>query len=74
MNLCRLTYRLKGDPKILEKLFESFEEAMDFLVTNNLQVVVGNLPNIEHPEVIKEVAAKNSRADWHEFSHVNEVW
>ena len=74
MNFTKLAYRLKGEVKIHEKHFHTFEEAMEYLINNNLQVVVGNLPNIEHPEVIAEVAAKNSRADWHEFSHINEVW
>lgn len=70
MNLTKLTFRLKGQKEVQEKLFPSFDEAITYLIENDIQKVVGNLQGIDNPGVIYEQAAANSKADWFEFSHV----
>lgn len=70
MNLTKLTFRLKGQKEVQEKVFVNFDEAITYLIENNLQKVVGKLEGIENPGVIYERAAANSKADWFEFSHV----
>jgi hypothetical protein len=73
MNLTHLTYRLKTSPIVHKMSFESWEEAMNFLVANDIQKVVGKLEGIKSPGPILEAAAKNVKADWFEFSHTEEA-
>jgi hypothetical protein len=74
MRLTHLTYRLKGTSEIKQVSFESFEEALFYLIEHDFQKVLGHMPgsNAQAKAAFFEAAARNSKADWFTFHHTEE--
>lgn len=72
MRLCQLAYRLKGTSRVETRLFESFQDALEYMITSDIQHVVGNMDHLDAKAkaFFLEGAGQKCKADWHEFSHV----
>jgi len=71
MYLTHLSYKLKTAPDVRKVSFESWEEALSYLIEHDLQKILGEMPGLKETEraYFRENAAKNSKAEWFEFSH-----